>query len=316
MDLNNAVKRYHGKKIGVLMGGLSSEREISLRSGENVYNSLTRMGLNPVKIDVGPTLTGDLIKSQIDIAFNVLHGKFGEDGAIQGLLEIMGIPYTGSGILGSAIGMDKLITKKLLAQNGIPVPDFIPINTNDPFQTLESIQSKIGFPFVLKPNTEGSSIGISLIKDNKDFDRLIQKHIKQYPSSYAEKYIRGKEITIGVVGNSREIKILPILGLKPKNEFYDFEAKYTKDLTEFELPAKISAEKENLIRHYAQIAFKEMRLSGVARFDAMLDEDENPYFLEVNTIPGMTETSDIPAMAHAAGCYDEVMIGILNSSIK
>lgn len=316
MRLDESLKRYKGKKIGVIMGGLSSEREISLRSGENVYNSLLKLGLNAVKIDAGRDLVRDLRKARIDIAFNILHGKYGEDGSLQGILEYLDIPYTGSGILGSAIGIDKIVSKKILDQTGIPVPPHVKIDGCDPLGSLPSIESGIGFPFVLKPNCEGSSIGVSLIKDPEDYKTKIRGHMDHFPCSFAEKYIAGREITIGVAGSGNKTVVLPILSLKPSNEFYDFEAKYTKGKTEFELPAKINPEKENLIRGYVQTAFREMKLSGVVRFDAMLDGMDNPYFLEVNTIPGMTETSDIPAMARAAGCYDELLVMILDSSIK
>jgi D-alanine-D-alanine ligase len=316
MRLDDSLKRYKGKKIGVLMGGLSSEREISLRSGENVYASLIKLGLDAVKIDAGKSLFDDICKSRIDIAFNILHGKFGEDGAVQGILEYLDIPYTGSGILGSAIGIDKIVSKKILSQTGIPVPPHICIDGRDPLKTLPDIESGIGFPFVLKPNGEGSSIGVSLIKTGADYKNKIRGHMDNFPCSFAEKYIAGKEITIGVAGSRDETMVLPILKLKPANEFYDYASKYTSGMTEFELPAKISPEKEKLIREYAIKAFREMKLSGVVRFDAILDGMENPYFLEVNTIPGMTDTSDIPAMARAAGCYDELLVMILDSSVK
>ncbi len=316
MTLDDDIKRYRDKKIGVIMGGLSSEREISLRSGENVYNSLLKMGLSAVKIDAGRNLISDLANSHIDIAFNILHGKYGEDGAVQGILEYLNIPYTGSGILGSAIGMDKIITKKIFIQNGIPVPRFVCIDKSDPLRSIIAIRSEIGFPFILKPAREGSSIGVFLIKDETDYRAKIQNHMNKYPDSYAEKYITGKEITIGVAGADSKTIVLPILSPEPSNEFYDFEAKYTKGMTRFELPAKIDPETEDLVRVYCKKAFREMKLSGVARFDAIIDSSGSPFFLEVNTLPGMTETSDIPAMARAAGCYDELMIMILDSSIK
>ncbi|MGA2142646.1 MAG: D-alanine--D-alanine ligase [Brevinematales bacterium] len=316
MRLDEDIERYKDKKIGVIMGGLSSEREISLRSGENVYNSLVKMGLSAVKIDADRDLVNTLARAGIDIAFNILHGKYGEDGAVQGVLEYLNIPYTGSGILGSAIGMDKIISKKIFIMNGIPVPPFVCIDSSYPLDCLGKIKSEIGFPFVLKPSMEGSSIGVSLIKDESDYRARIGSHMGKYPDSYAEKYITGKEITVGVAGMGDRVIVLPILSPRSGNEFYDFEAKYTKGLTEFELPAKISPETGDLVRGYCKKAFREMKLCGVARFDAIIDPEGNPFFLEVNTLPGMTETSDIPAMARSAGCYDELMVMILDSSIK
>jgi D-alanine-D-alanine ligase len=212
--------------------------------------------------------------------------------------------------------MDKIVTKSILVQNGIPIPPYVIIDRNDPASSLKKIEDSLGYPFMLKPIAEGSSIGIKLIRDKFNYELEIGDHLESFPFSYAEKFIRGKEITIGVAGGSDKTMVLPILGLIPSGEFYDFDSKYTKGLTEFELPAVISEKKAGRINDFALTAFREMRLSGIARFDAILDGDENPYFLEVNTIPGMTDTSDIPAMARAAGCYEDLLFLILDSSLK
>lgn len=317
METSDILHRFRNHKIGVLMGGLSSERDISIRSGDNVYNALKRLGLNTIKIDVTRQVSDDIKKEGVNLAFIALHGKYGEDGAVQGLLEIMDIPYTGSGVLGSSIGMNKQITKKILSDSGVPVPRSISLAGLTAEECLRQIEASIGFPAVFKPNAEGSSIGVFLIKDKADFLQKVPQYLKEFPDSFLEQYVHGREMTIGVIGRGENIQVLPILELKPKNEFYDFEAKYTKGMTEMEIPAKISREKQLLLTRYVEKAYRELYLSGVARFDVMLDESENPYFLEVNTIPGMTDTSDVPAMAKAAGLsFEDIVLQILESAEK
>lgn len=313
MDVTGMINRFNGKKIAVLMGGMSSEREISIRSGNNVFNSLTKLGLNAVKIDVTPQIYKDLEKERPDVAFITLHGKYGEDGCVQGLLEIMNIPYTGSGVLGSSIGMNKVITKRILSDNDIPVPADVTIDWSDIETSINKVESDIGFPAVLKPVNEGSSIGIQLLKDGPALKKALDHYRDKYALAFVEQYIRGKEITVGLVGKGEKVSMLPIMALEPKNEFYDFDAKYTKGKTDFEIPARMSKDTEELVRFYSIKAFNELHLSGVARVDIILDNEENPYFLEVNTIPGMTDTSDIPAMAKAAGLsFEDIVATILD----
>ena len=313
MDHAGLLKRFSGKKIAVLMGGMSSEREISLRSGNNVFNALKKLGLDAVPIDVTPKIYNDLEKEKPDVAFIVLHGKFGEDGCVQGLLEIMNIPYTGSGVLGSSIGMNKVITKRILSDNDIPVPADVSIDWSDLDTCLKKIEDEIGYPAVLKPVSEGSSIGVQLIKDAPALRKALGNYREQYPQAFVEQYVRGRELTVGLIGKGDSVTVLPIMALEPKSEFYDFEAKYTKGKTDFEIPARMSKETEELVRFYSIKAFNELHLGGVARVDVILDAEENPYFLEANTIPGMTDTSDIPAMAKAAGMsYEDIVATILD----
>lgn len=312
MGTASAVLRFKGKKIAVLMGGLSSEREISLRSGENVLRSLQKLGLSPIRLDVKETIAADIQKEKIDLAFLALHGKYGEDGCIQGLLDILDIPYTGSGVLGSAVGMNKIATKRMFAANNIPTPESVILDASDPAGSAREIGVRLGFPCILKPAEEGSSIGVVLLQDGKDLDVLLADYLVKFPLAYAEKLIRGREITVGLIGCGSRIKVLPVMELKPRAEFYDFEAKYTQGRTEFVIPAPLARDKEEEIVRYARTAYRELNLSGVARMDAMLDASDNPFFLEVNTIPGMTETSDIPAMAKAAGLsFEDVVTEIL-----
>jgi len=306
------IEFYKTKNIAVLMGGLSSEREVSIRSGENVYNALVNLGFKVTKMDVDANIARKLIKDNIDVAVIMLHGKYGEDGVIQGVLELLGIPYTGCDVLTSAIGMNKIITKELLKAKGIPVADYVVLDSSNPDKSFNDILS-LGLPVVLKPVDEGSSVGVEIIKEEDQLKGKLRNYLRRHPNSFAEKAIIGTEITIGVIGDQKNITILPIMELRPKKEFYDYEAKYTKGMTDFVIPAEISKEQEEKVIEYTKIASKTLNCRGVVRFDAIISKDDGlPYFLEVNTIPGMTETSDIPAMAKAAGMsFEEVVLKLL-----
>ncbi|MGC8766426.1 MAG: D-alanine--D-alanine ligase family protein [Brevinematia bacterium] len=308
----NLIDFYKTKNIAILMGGLSSEREVSIRSGENVYNALVNLGFNVTKMDVDANIFKKLIKDNIDVAVIMLHGKYGEDGIIQGVLELLGIPYTGCDVLTSAIGMNKIITKELFRANGIPTAQYIRLEPQDPDKSYEEIL-KLGLPVVLKPVDEGSSVGVEIIRDEDQLSGKIRNYLRRHPNSFAEKAIIGTEITIGAIGKGDDITVLPIMELRPKKEFYDYEAKYTKGMTDFIIPAEISKEQEEVVVEFTKKAFKILNCKGVVRFDAIISKDDGiPYFLEVNTIPGMTETSDIPAMAKAAGIsFEEVVLKIL-----
>ncbi len=305
---------YKNKKIAVLMGGISSEREISIRSGENVYNALVHLGFNVTRIDVDANLPRRLVKDNVDVAVIMLHGKYGEDGTIQGVLEILGIPYTGCNVLSSAIGMNKILTKKVMKASGIPTADYVVLDSSNPELSFKNILERIGLPVVLKPISEGSSVGVEIIRDEDSLKGKIRNYLRRHPESFAEKMIEGTEVTVGVIGDNKYCEVLPIMELKPKKEFYDYEAKYTKGMTEFIIPAEISKDQEVMVIEYSKRLFQELECTGVVRFDAIISrEDGLPYFLEVNTIPGMTETSDIPAMAKAAGMsFEEVVLKILS----
>ncbi len=312
--MQESVAKYQDKTIAVLMGGLSSEREISLRSGNNIHQALTNLGLTAVKIDVQRDIAQVLSHSKIDLAFIALHGKYGEDGCIQGLLEIMNIPYTGSGVTASAISMNKSLTKKILKQANIPVPDNVDIDIQNLRASIDSIEAKLGFPVIIKALGEGSSVGIELINSRQALESTLPSFMKKFPDAFAEQYIKGKEMTIGVLGTPSRQEVFPILELRPKNAFYDFEAKYTKDMTEFVIPADIPSGLTTRLQDLAQQGYRALGLSGVARLDLMLDAQEQPFFLEANTIPGFTETSDIPAMARAQNMsYEELMLKILET---
>ncbi|MCX5812767.1 MAG: D-alanine--D-alanine ligase [Proteobacteria bacterium] len=269
------------KKIGVLMGGKSSEREISLKSGKAILQSLIRCGYNAVGIDAENNLVDSLKKQKIQVVFIALHGRWGEDGTVQGLLEMMGIPYTGSGVLGSAISMDKGIMKMLLDRIGLPTPAYAVCHAGD--------KVKFPVPFVAKPANEGSTIGISIVRNIKEKDEAIKNALKYDNKILIEKYIQGQEITVGIANN----EVLPVIQVKPLKGFYDFEAKYTKGMTEYIIPAKISKKVEKRAQDYALTVYKAFGLSGCARIDMMVDGDI-PLIIDINTSPGMTETSLVP----------------------
>jgi len=284
------------------MGGNSPEREISLRSGKNVLNSLLRQGYDAIGID--PSVQS--IPTDIDAAYITLHGEGGEDGVIQGVLTHMGIPYTGPKILASAIAMDKIFTKRILLSSGIPTPLF---------EIITGSKTTLQFPFVLKPSNAGSSIGVFIIKNQKDFDEKYASISQQFDSIFVEEYVHGKEVTIGIVDLDNQLKVLPILQLIPHNEFYDFDAKYTKGKTDFILPAPLSKNTEAKVQDIAMATYRAIGCRSVSRIDMLIDKNDEITVLEVNTSPGMTDTSDLPAQAECAGIsYDELVSTIMNSA--
>lgn len=298
-------ERLKAQKIGVLMGGTSSEREISLKSGNAVFQSLQRCGYNVMPIDAGPDLASKLKRQRFDVAFIALHGRWGEDGTVQGLLEIMGIPYTGSGVLGSAMAMDKVVMKMMFESMVIPTPAYTMV--------AEGNKVKFPLPFVVKPANEGSTIGISIVRTQKEIGPAIRNARKYDKKVMVERYIEGDEITVGIVNG----EVLPVVQVKPATGFYDFEAKYTKGMTEYIVPAKI---KRTVAKKAAAIALKiysAFELAGCARID-MLVEDDLPKVIDINVSPGMTETSLVPkAWGHLGRTFDELVETILmEASLK
>jgi D-alanine-D-alanine ligase len=302
------------KKIGVIMGGWSSEREISLRSGENVYQSLKRQGFNAVKININHDFARQIINAKIDIAFIILHGRPGEDGTIQGFLELLHIPYTGSDVLASAIGMDKIITKRLFQFAKIPTPDYVYLPNGCNLKKLTDIaQKKLKFPMILKPKTEGSSVGCEIIDNNNTLSVKCKKAQQKFGDIFLEKFIDGIIATVGILGQ----KVLPVLELVPKKQrFYDFKAKYTKGETEFIIPARFTKWLNQKVQKLALAAHNIIGAKGFSRVDLIVAKNK-PYFLEVNTLPGMTELSDLPAQAkHTGISYDKLVLEILKSAIE
>ncbi|MBP1748195.1 MAG: D-alanine--D-alanine ligase [Deltaproteobacteria bacterium] len=286
-------------KIGVLLGGRSSEREISLKSGKAVFDSLLRLGYTAFAIDAQDHLVDTLKKEKIEAAFIVLHGRWGEDGTVQGLLEIMGIPYTGPGVLGSSAAMDKAIMKFILQAANIPTPDYVIAAAGD--------RIRLKPPFVVKPANEGSTIGISLVHKKKELPAAMELALKYDRKVVIEEFIAGQEITVAVI-NGRP---LPVIEVKPHSGFYDFEAKYTKGMTEYIVPARISRTMAKKAQAVALDVCRRFDLTGCVRID-MLIKEEVPYVIDINTSPGMTETSLVPkAWAYEGRTFDELIEEIL-----
>jgi len=312
-------------KIAVLYGGLSAEREVSLRSGNNCFAALQRLGYEKAElVDVDTDLAQVIKSRQAEVAFLCLHGKYGEDGTVQGLLELLRIPYTGSGVLASAIAMSKPLTKQVLKASALPYPPTYILDAGDDIdEFLKSIPNP---PIMVKPINEGSSVGVVKIEDAALVRKAIADTRAEYGGAIVETYIKGKEITVGVLEDVSvlpdgrrvsQFQDLPILELRPKSKagFYDYEAKYTKGMTEFVLPAELSAATTKKAQEIAVKTFKALHCSGYARVDMMVDSKDNPLVLEVNSLPGMTDTSDLPAMAEVAGIpYDALVERILFSA--
>jgi D-alanine-D-alanine ligase len=305
------------KKIGVLMGGLSSERDISLRSGQNCLRALLAKGYRAVPIDAVSDVAQRLDEEGVEVAFLALHGRYGEDGTIQGLLEIMGIPYTGSGVLASAMAMNKVAAKKVVMGSGLATPPYCQVDMDEPADKAATrIAAALGLPVMLKPVEEGSSLGVAKCAEVAALGSAVEQARGSFGAVFAERFVAGREITVGVLQRQGRTDTLPILELVPKNEFYDFEAKYTKGLTEFVLPAPLAPEVYADAERLAVAAFEAIGCRGYARVDMMVDGSGVPWFIEVNTLPGMTDTSDLPAQANEAGLsYEDLVETILLTAV-
>jgi D-alanine-D-alanine ligase len=292
--------RYRGKRVGVLLGGMSTERAISLKSGHAVHGALVARGYDAVEIDVGPDVAERLRAERIDVCFVALHGIYGEDGCIQGLLEILRIPYTGSGVLGSALAMDKIATKRILRGLGLTMAEDVVWRAGDALP-------EITFPVFAKTPQGGSTLGIVQCADASGLEKALVD-LQQYdPQVLVEQKIEGEEITVAVL----EGRALPVVAIRPKEGFFDFDAKYTKGLTDYLVPAPISAGAAAHAQRDAVLAYQTLALRGVARADFILDADDVPWFLEINTIPGMTATSLSPMAAQAVGMGFEDLVEAL-----
>ena len=299
-------------KVAVLFGGKSGEREVSLKSGAAVLAALLRQGVDAHAFDPASQELSEL--KGFNRAFNALHGRYGEDGTIQGVMELMGIPYTGSGVMASSLGMDKWRTKLLWKVLNIATPDFEMVEASSDFAAIEQ---KLGLPLFVKPANEGSSIGITKVKQKGELEAAYLLAAQADPLVIAEKFVGGGEYTVGILEDATTgLKALPIVRIVPKNEFYDFEAKYLRDDTEYLCPCGLSAEKEAQIKAEALQAFRAVGCKGWGRVDFLMDEAGTHYFLEVNTSPGMTDHSLVPMAANAAGIsFDELVIKILETTL-
>ncbi len=314
MSRSDIVRRLRKRRIGVIMGGWSSEREVSLLSGQRVLSSLKSQGFQAVGIDINRNFVTQIKDAKIDLAFVILHGRPGEDGSIQGYLEMLGIPYTGSGVTASAICMDKVFTKELFRRWGIPTPDDVVIGAEEPIApVLAEAEKRFGYPMIAKPRSEGSSVGIELLEGKRGAAERCERVRRGFGDILLEQFIPGMVATVGILVN----ETLPILELVPKRQkFYDYEAKYTRGETDFIVPARLDAKVEQQIREMAMRAFKRVGCKGFARIDLVVKNGKQPYFLEINTLPGLTDISDLPAEAEAAGIsYDELIFRILADAL-
>lgn len=287
-------------RIGVLMGGPSSEREISLKSGKAIFDSLKSLAMDVVAIDIKTDKREEniplILSQRIDCAFLALHGRFGEDGQVQQLMEELKIPYTGSGVSASQMAMDKISSHKIFEKNGLHVPGYTVVEKATYDQALKT-QLRFQFPLVVKPATHGSSIGLSIVDDEASYASAIELAFSYDNRVIVEEYIAGRELTVGILDD----KALPVIEIIPKKRFFDYEAKYQPGMTEYIVPAQIDEEVARRVQADALIAHRMLGCFGCSRADIILNKDAIPYILEINTIPGFTQTSLLPKAAKLVG---------------
>lgn len=295
-------------KVAVLMGGRSAEREISLKSGNRVLDTLKKSGVDAHAFDPRDHGLEALKTQRFDRAFIALHGRFGEDGTVQGALEYLGIPYTGSGVMASALAMDKWRTKLLWRAVGLPTPNYELISART---ESAGLAARLGLPLMVKPAREGSSIGMSKVTTIEKIAPAYELAARYDDGVIAERFVEGMELTAGILGDAP----LPLIRLETPREFYDYEAKYFADDTRYICPCGLPADQERSVQRTALEAFRLLGCSGWGRVDAMLDRDGKLQLLEVNTIPGMTDHSLVPMAARAAGiAFEDLCVRILESA--
>ena len=295
-------------KVAVLLGGKSAEREVSLKSGGMVLNALRSRGVDAHAFDPAERSLEELLKQKFARVFIALHGRFGEDGTLQGALEWLGIPYTGSGVLASALAMDKLRTKLLWHAEGLPTPPYEVLGKDS---NLEAVAKRLRMPLFVKPASEGSSVGMTKVRAAAALDEAYALAVNYDPVVIAEKFIDGPELTAAILGDD----VLPVIRIETPREFYDYEAKYLASDTRYLIPSGLSARKEKDIQALCLRAFRALGCRGWGRVDLMLDKRGKPYLLEVNTSPGMTDHSLVPMAARAVGIsYEDLCVRILEGA--
>ena len=325
--------------IAVFVGGTSPEREVSKSSGKAIYQALTSLGYNCTLIDpaygteqpetdekffsakdFGEIKNENLIKTvnselmdNIDLVFLALHGRWGEDGMIQSLLELKGIKYTGSGVLSSTIAMDKDLSKTIFRKNNVNTPSWFTINKKfNRDEVVRIINSKFGYPVIIKPNDQGSTVGLSVVKKDEEIFKAFETAFQYSDLALIEDYIPGREMTVAIL----EDKPLPVLEIIPKSGFYDYESKYTSGMSEYIVPADVTEDVFDKMQQQAITAFRALRCKAYGRVDFRLNDENIPFCLEVNTLPGMTETSLVPKMANAVGIsFEELIDRIIRNSL-
>jgi len=297
-------------KVAVLMGGNAAEREISLLSGQAVLQALQAQGVDAVKFDLQNSALTELKDMAIDRVFNIVHGRGGEDGQLQGALELLGIPYTGSGVLGSALGMDKLRTKLCWLGAGIPTPAWMELTSE---ADVEQCVHKLGFPVMVKPALEGSSLGMAKAENIEQLHEAYKQASTYACEVMAEQWVEGDEYTVAILAGSA----LPMIRLETPNDFYDYKAKYEVNTTQYHCPCGLDAEQERALQDLSIKAFNMLGGSGWGRVDLMLDQMGVPQLLEINTVPGMTDHSLVPMAAKQAGIdFNALVWGILETSFS
>ena len=296
-------------RVAVLMGGSAAERAVSLKSGAAVYDALKRKGVDTVAIDVKGSPIDALNGIEVDRVFNIIHGRGGEDGVLQGVLQVMGIPYTGSGVMASALTMDKLRTKLCWQGYGLVTPKWCLLqDEND----LDNCIEKLGFPVIVKPAQEGSSIGMSKANSRDELLKALQVALKYRCDVYAESWVKGKEYTVAVLNN----EALPVIRLETPNAFYDYEAKYNATTTQYHCPSGLNQEQELFLRNLAVTASNVVGVKGWARVDVFIDDSGQYQLIEINTVPGMTDHSLVPMAAKQAGIsFDDLVLRVLETSL-
>lgn len=286
------------KRVGILMGGVSSEREVSLRTGEAIYQALAGRGYQVTKLIVDRELDRALRASPIDVAFLALHGTYGEDGCVQGLLELMGIPYTGSGVMASALAMDKLKSKQLFRLYNVPTPPYYEVDEAR-LATLAEVHGSFGFPVFVKPRSQGSSVGAGKANDLSELAARCAEALRFDDHALVERFVGGREVTVAVLDG----RALGALEIVPKSGVYDYQSKYQAGQSEYHYPARLTPTRYKTVLELSERAVQALDVRGAVRVDLLVTEGENEYVLEVNTLPGMTQTSLLPKIAQEAG-YD------------
>lgn len=305
------MSKQYGR-VGVLYGGRSAEREVSLMSGQGVHQALREAGVDAHLFDTGERPLQELLTAGFERVFIALHGRYGEDGTLQGMLEMMGLPYTGSGPLASSLAMDKVMTKKVWLQAGLPTPAYVALESE---AELAGVAEALGLPLIVKPPHEGSTLGLSKVSEVGQLQAAYRLASRYEPLVLAEQFIKGRELTVPVLGKGAKARALPIVEIVAPQGNYDYENKYFSNETRYLCPAELSDETAALVRRLAEQAYRALGCEGWGRADFMLDERGQPWLLEMNTSPGMTSHSLVPMSARAAGLsYGELCLAILDGA--
>ncbi len=309
------------KNIAVLMGGRSLEREFSIKSGEKISNALRKLGYNVIKMDIDESIVNNLSSEKINLAYIALHGKDGEDGTIQEILEVLDIPYTGPGVYPNILSFDKIISKQIFENQKIPTPPFYFLNTSS-FRELGSskllpfIIKRIGLPMVVKPSAQGSALGIKIVNNKEDLTEAIIYALSYSKKVILEKFIDGIELAVSIIGKEKP-RTLPVVEIVPEKKFFDFESRTNIGQTDYFVPARLSSSEEKKVKETAIAVHNALNCSKLSRVDIILDRKEKiPYVLELNTSPGMTDTSLLPMAAREAGMsFEELVDEIIKMSL-